>query len=333
MVLDGLAVPADLVAEIITHDSFNVRILSIRDVQHLNERKLQQALLYAIRPSRPENKPKLQGLYVFGPKDAAPTPRFKKHINRFPPGIAPIDTLPSYQGIMASRGAQIGAEWNKKSQEALDEDAPLNSDLWLGKCGKIFPRLISSDWASTLHACQGPISFDAVLCQAPRHKLPDESFSSAWYAQLDFHLAPQVATYALGGCSGCGSAPEGFSKFGSSSLDRLPLLAPVPLHSSTTKSAKAPFKTEVEKKLLVRCFECLKNRYCESCHRWWCEDCYQTPGQGHSNSNEPQPWEAGAVPVELPKENVKVHIHRGFCVESCLVGEMMSGAGSNDMWG
>jgi hypothetical protein len=322
LVLDGLAVPADLVAEIIIHDSFNVRILSIRDVQHLNERKLQQALLYAIRPSRPENAPKLKGLYVFGPKDPAPTPRLKKQIDRYPPGIAPIDTIPSYTGVVGSQGAQIGAEWNKKSHEALEAEVTRNSDSWFGKSGKIFPRMVSPDWASTLHACQELISFDAVLCQAPRHKLPDGSFSSAWYARPDFHLAPQVATHALGGCYGCASAPEGLCQFDTLTLSRLPLLAPVPLHSSTIKSAKAPFQGGVEKKLLVRCFECLKNRYCESCHKWWCEDCYETPGQGLDNSNKPQPWETSAGQVSDSKKNVKVHIHMGLCVESCLVARI-----------
>lgn len=318
LILDNLAVPADLVAEIITHDSFNVRILSIRNVQRLNERVIQQALLFAIRPSRPENTPKLQGLYIFGPKDAAPTPRFKRHVNKYPHGIAPIDTVPSYRGTMSSQGTQIGAEWNNKSREALEEEATRNRNLWFGRTGKIFPKLVSLDWASTLHACQGRISFDAVLCSGPRHQLPTESSSSAWYTHSDFHITPQVATHALEGCSGCGTCPEGFSKFGTSPMDRLPLLAPVPLHSSTTKSAKIPLQGEVEKKLLVRCIECLKNLYCESCHRWWCEDCYEIPGQGYDASSVTQPWESTvASPVQNPEKNVKVHM--GLCVENCLV--------------
>lgn len=322
LVLDGLAVPADLVAEIITHDSFNVRILSIRDVQHLNERKLQQALLYAIRPSRREGTPKLQGLYVFGQKQAIAAPVIKRHVNRYPPGIAPIDTIPIYRGVMASQGAQIGAEWNKKSQEVLEEEAIRNSDLWFGKCGKVLTKPIGSEWASTLQACQGLLSFDAVLCHGPRHRIRDETAPSAWYAQADMHIGPQIATHALGACSGCGAAPEGLCKFGSTNVTRLPLLSPVPLHTSTSKSAKAPFRGQVEKKLLMRCFECLKNRYCESCHKWWCEDCYEAQGQGQDSSG------AGMLPRDS-----KVHIHMGLCVESCLVGEMMAGAGSNGMWG
>jgi hypothetical protein len=68
LVLDGLSVTADLVSEIICLDSLNARILPIREVQNLNERKLQQAL-YAIRPSRPSNTPQLEALYFFGPKE------------------------------------------------------------------------------------------------------------------------------------------------------------------------------------------------------------------------------------------------------------------------
>jgi hypothetical protein len=329
LILDGLAVPADLVAEVIIHNSFNVRILSIRDVQHLNEPKLQEALLDAIRPSKAENTPKLQGLYIFGPKDAPPISGFNRYVNKYPPGIAPIDTLPSYRVVAAPQGAQIGAEWNMKSQEALEEEATLNSDLWFGKRGKIFPRSISSHWAGTLHACHGMISFDAVLCNGPRHQLPTERSTSAWYSRPEFHVAPQVATHALEGCSRCGSSPEGISKFGTSPMHRLPLLAPVPLQSSTTKSAKAPPQGGVEKKLLVRCIECLKSRYCKSCHRWWCEDCYDVPGQGY-NTSIAQSWEMAEL-AENPEENVKVRMD--LCVDNSLVGGMTSGAGNHGMRG
>jgi hypothetical protein len=322
LVLDGLAVPADLVTEIITTESFNVRILSIRDVQHLNQRKLQQALLYAIRSSRPEGTPKLQGLYIFGPKDTPLVSTCKKDVFKYPPGIAPIDTVPSYRGIMSSLGAQIGSEWNKKSQEAMDEEATRQSDLWFGKSGNIFPKPALTDWSSTMQSCLGLISFDAVLCSGPRHAIGD---SSAWYSQPDSHVSPQIGTIALEGCSGCGSAPEGLAKFASSSMDRLPLLAPVPIHSSTTKAAKRPPHGEFEKKLLVRCIECLKSRYCESCHKWWCEDCYQAPGQ----SLEPTSLES-SFPAE---KSATVKVLMDLCVDDCLVGEMMSGAGSNGMWG
>ena len=293
-------------------------------MQHLNERKLQQALLYAIRPSRPKGTPRLQGLYIFGPKDSKAFPRVNKHVNVYPPGIAPTDTMPTYRGVTTSQGAQIGAEWNKKSQEALENEVSQNSDMWFGKCGKIYPKLISLDWASTIHACQHLICFDAILCHGRRH------FSNGWSPQLDSQPYRRAATYALEGCSSCKSAPEGLSKYGVSSIGSFPLLAPVPLHSSTTKSAKAPFQGQIDKKLLVRCIECLKDRYCESCRRWWCENCYEIPNQ--IVLYEGGSWEAETTGV-CRRQEKQVKVHMGLCVENCLVGEMMSGAGSNGMWG
>lgn len=65
LVLDGLSVTADLCNEIIADPRYNVRILSVRGVKNLNERRLRGALKYACRPSRPAGTPKLKGLYIF----------------------------------------------------------------------------------------------------------------------------------------------------------------------------------------------------------------------------------------------------------------------------
>lgn len=331
LVLDGLAVPADLVTEIITHDSFNVRVLSIRDAQHLNERKLQQALLYSIRSSRPPNTPKLQGLYIFGPKDTSFS-RSRRRINKCLAETAEANTRPSFGGVVSSQGAQIGAQWNIKSEDALAEDMARNGDKWFEKTGKIFPKVPSLEWAEVIQACQGIISFDAVLCSGPRHSslAAVESKSTKWYHHSDYFLPPKVASHALDGCSGCGRAPEGFAHVGFSPNDRFPLVAPPPLHASTIKSAKIPPHSgcEPEKKLMVRCMDCLRARFCESCHQWWCEDCYEIQNQGHSAHSS---WESVGQESEGSDKNVKVHM--GLCVESCLVSEMMSGAGSNGMWG
>ncbi|TVY44407.1 hypothetical protein LSUB1_G002064 [Lachnellula subtilissima] len=282
LILDGLSVTADLITEIICRDSFNVRILSIREVQNLNERKLQQALLYAIRPSRPSGTLKLEALYFFGPKDALPVSRFRKHINSYPPGIAPIDTVPSYGGVIHSLGAQIGARWNEKSGDTLADEIERSGDKWYRNSGKVILKEPSLEWAETLRACQGIISFDAVLCRGPRHSesvaIGKDLPSSHWYQHQDAHLSPRVATHAIEGCCVCGTSPEGFSYFGTSHMEQFPLLAPPPLLASTAKSAKAPTRADtLSKKLLVRCLDCLRNRFCESCHKWWCEDCYEVP--------------------------------------------------------
>jgi hypothetical protein len=318
LILDGLAVPADLVTEIITQESFHVRILSIRDIEHMNERKLQEALLYAIRPSRPASMPKLQGIYIFGPKDS-PVPA-RRQIRQCPQERALNGTVPSPGGLMTSQGARIGAQWNAKSGDVLA--AEIARDKWFERSGKIFPGIISSDWASVVQACQGIISFDAVLCAGPRHTVLQAvgGTKSAWYNKPEFYIPPKVATHALDGCSGCGRAPEGLSKLGFATMDRFPLLAPPTLHSSTTKAAKTPSRgIDHEKKLLVRCIDCLRNRYCESCHQWWCEDCYEV---ANSRRNPKQPYH---VVFESAQSDKTVKVHMGLCVERCLVGKMMSG--------
>lgn len=311
-----------------------MRLLSIREVRNLNERKLQQALIYALRTSRPVNTLQLQGLYIFGSKDRFSSPRVSRHINRYLPGVAPIDTLPSYGGVMYSQGAQIGAQWNQKSEDALADELDNRSDKWYQANGKVIPKPPSLEWATTMLACQGFISFDAVLCNGPRHSAAalaiDQSSKSPWYRRSCAHISARVATHSIGACVSCEKAPEGHSKFGTTPLSRFPLLAPPPLHSSTSKSAKKPLSAD-DNRLLVRCMDCLKGRFCETCHKWWCEDCYEVPENSYSQVS-PQPWEtAVSFPSGHPEQNVKVHM--GLCVEDCLVAEIMSGAGSNGMWG
>jgi hypothetical protein len=320
LILDGLAVPADLATEIISSDEFNVRILSVRGVKHLNQRKLQQALLYAIRPSRPETTPKLQGLYIFGPPEPLVSAGTRRENTIGSPEIRRNDT-----GVMSSQGAQIGAQWNAKSGDALAAD--MNRDNWFERSGEIFPGLRAhSGWAGVIQACQGILSFDAVLCAGPRHSAADAVHKSAWYHNIEYYIEPKVATHSLDGCNGCGRAPEGLSVLDHSSMDRFPLLAPATLQSSTIKAAKTPTRGNgLVKKLMVRCQECLRGRYCESCYKWWCEDCYPTSSHGYHNTI--QGW------TDSAQTDKKVKVHMGLCVQSCLVEQMMSGAGSNGMWG
>jgi hypothetical protein len=298
--------------------SFNVRILSIRGVHHLNEVKIQQALSYVIRPDRPANTPKLQGLYIFGPDDIHKSAAMMRSSGY-------LSGNPSHGGVLSTPGAQIRAEWNQNSSDALAE---ARNNKWFGKSGKILQMAPSSEWAATIQACKGIISFDAVNCMGPRHGpwgcAAETQTELPWFSETEQYVPPRVATYALEGCSGCGTAPEGLARLGLSPMERFPLLAPPPIHSSTVKAAKTPsYRTGVDRRLLVRCGDCIQRRYCESCHKWWCEDCYEVSNQGHN-------WSAGGM-ENHEKKNVKVHM--GLCVENCLFGEMMSGAGSNGMWG
>lgn len=250
LVLDGLSVTSELCHEIINDASFNVRVLSIREVKNLNHGKLCQALQYACRPTRRAGSPRLKALYVFGPRDIL---------------TAAQKSDPS--------GTSISTEWNQRSQSALASSLQHAGDAWWHKKGRIIPRPVSQEWANCMLACQGLIAFDAVLCQGPRHRN-----SPAYKGGSDSDNAPAVATYALVGCETCHEAPEGLTHPGSALLAKLPLLAPLPLLSSSLRAATTP--REPCSAFVPRCFDCIRERYCTGCNKWWCESCYELPGQG-----------------------------------------------------
>ncbi|KAF2731356.1 hypothetical protein EJ04DRAFT_498794 [Polyplosphaeria fusca] len=265
MVLDGLSVPADLVREIIAEDRFNVRILSIREARNLNERKLMQVLRYAVRPSRPAGTPRVKGIYFFSPRDPPPVQEQSKK------------TPPPSRGVLSTEGAQIGAEWNQKSSEALDAALARTDDKWYQGSGRMFAKRPSLEWAETLKACEGMIAFDAVLCRGPRHD-PNKTYVSEGAPNPSSYLKPAIASVALGpaGCENCHSCPERPAVFGQSPASELPLLTPVPIHSSSIRAAQMPraHGCHGSVPLFARCEECLKGRWCERCHKWWDEECY-----------------------------------------------------------
>jgi hypothetical protein len=330
LVLDGLSVTAELVKELLTEDRYNVRLLSIREVKHLNERKLQQYIRYAVRPSRPEGSPRVKGIYMFGPRDRSYEPE---------PTRAPSPS--ASRGILSSQGAQIGAEWNEKSSRALNTALSRTSDRWYQSSGRMITKRPSSEWAEVIQACEGLIAFDAVLCRGPRHD-PSNTIvrDTGSVPNPTVFLRPTIATVALGpaGCESCHSSSEGPAIYAYSPTSCFPLLSPVPLHASTLHAARIPHTTDGSSRpppLYMRCEDCLKGRWCERCHKWWDEPCYA--GSTLAQRTELQQTELaetftteGTISM-IPKETIKVHM--GLCVDHCLVGEMMAGAGSNGMWG
>lgn len=281
LILDGLSVTAELVHDIISDPSFSVRILSLRGVKNLNEPKLRAALQMAVRPSRPDGTPRLQGLYIFGAKD--------------PPSL-PATPAPT-------TGTTITSGWNQRSLQTLVAALHQVADecLWYDKKGTIIPRPIPTEWAETMLSCAGIISFDAVLCRGPRH------LNSPAYGSIDIAAnsppSPHVpskwaaATHAVDGCAGCGAAPEGWTVWGESTgsdgsddTSRFPLLAPTPIHSSNIRVAMCPSGAQAypsrasrttaktTRRFIARCMECLRDRYCWACSKWWCEKCF-TLGQ------------------------------------------------------
>ncbi|KAF2763662.1 hypothetical protein EJ03DRAFT_332545 [Teratosphaeria nubilosa] len=263
LILDGLSVPADLVREIVSEDRYRVKVLSIREAKNLNQGKLQQVLRYICRPTRPGATPKLKALYFFGPKDAA------WNVVSQQQRLAGSQAL----GVTASPGAQVGAQWDTRCTSPLTADLFDEESKWYQPTGRALRRP-QSDWPDTLQLCKGLIAFDAVLCRGPRHDITQVD-------SKDF-LQPTIATIALGpaGCGTCHTSPETPAVFGESHASALPLLAPPPLHSSTTRAAQIPHhrdKHHNPPKLILRCEDCLRGRWCERCNRWWCEPCYQEP--------------------------------------------------------
>lgn len=270
---------ADLVHEIISDSSYSVRILSLRDAKNLDEPKLRTVLQTAVRRSRPEGTPRLKGLYIFGAKEPPPLPA--------PP--APPRDESSLPG------------WNLRPHKALTAALHDGADkcLWYDKRGRNIPRHVPEGWASTVRACAGLISFDAVLCRGPRHA------NSPAHGTIDIvaNSPPPpykpskwaIATHSVEGCDECGSAPEGWTTWGESAgIDadgdtyRFPLLAPPPLHTSNLKAAccprggdmssRATWTTQASgkrpRRFIARCLECLRDRCCWSCSKWWCERCF-----------------------------------------------------------
>ncbi|KAK4099419.1 hypothetical protein N658DRAFT_498342 [Parathielavia hyrcaniae] len=300
--LDGLSVTAELVHDILVDPAFSVRILSIRGVKNLNERKLRSALQYACRSSRPEGMPRLKALYVFGPRESAVPALGAAHERSGSSSPVSPTTVPP----------ACNSRSHKASTDALDDD----SEAWYVRRGSQFPHRISPEWASTLVACSGIISFDSVLCTGPRH-FNSPAWGTVNIEALDaaaFSTAPSVphfgvATHSLGGCASCGSAPEGWTVWGEETvacrrdsdgrrtsessmadLARFPLLAPPPMHSASlhvamcpagqTVRSRLPFIPTVKQqkaRLIPRCFDCIRDRYCGRCHQWWCESCYIGP--------------------------------------------------------
>ena len=336
LILDGLSVPADLVRELICDEPYNIRILSIREVKNLNERKLLQVLKYAVRPSRPEKTPKLKGLYFFGPSD--------RTLSGGRESSQGSSLSLASTGVMSSAGAQLGLQWNRKSHQALSTSLAMDGDQWYQASGKMITKPYLPEWASLLELCRGIIAFDAVLCRSFRHELEPidrsptnfEPSTAAGTAKVpDYHISPSVAIFALGptGCAQCHTSPEGPAVLSISPVEHLPLLAPPPRHSSTVKAAQSLVpSTCIPPPLFARCGECLFNRRCERCDKWWCEECCNASGiSTYTIMQKTEMLEEGTDWTDGVNENIKVH--GGLCVERCLVEEEMAGAGSGGMWG
>lgn len=278
LVLDGLSVPADLVADIVLTDRFNVNILSIRECQNLNERKLMQVIQHAVRPSRPEGTPRIKGIYHFSPVNPPPRTVVRRRYRDWWSSRVGASRSPSQSSSSAS----------SDNEEEAQAPKPLQHE-WYSATGKMYKHSIEDGWAQTLKKCEGIIAFDAVLCRGPRHdpstymKVDEDEESAPQEAPL---LSPAIATVALGprGCDGCHSSPEGPAIWGQSPSEEFPMLGPVPLHVSSIAAAKQPQQIPGRHPFFIaRCTDCLTDRWCHRCNKWFCSNCLPNPQHLQAN--------------------------------------------------
>ncbi|GAD94883.1 hypothetical protein NFIA_028700 [Paecilomyces variotii No. 5] len=270
LILDGLSVPADLVADIVLTDRFNVTILSIRDCLHLNERKLIQTLQHAVRPTRPKGTPRVKGIYHFTPRNAPRSPSRAKYRDWW--------------------SSQIASSASRSAETTVDPNSDSSLDDWYKPSGKLLKGSIEEGWAQTLKKCEGIIAFDAVLCRGPRHDVNLFSSNENGPQPEGRLLGPAIATVALGpsGCDRCHKAPEGFATWGQSPDEQFPLLSPPPLHSSKISPARCPVVPGYDAPLLLaRCNDCVTDRWCHRCNKWFCSSCLPQPGRVNVRSLSP----------------------------------------------
>jgi hypothetical protein len=288
------------VHEILTdHTTYSVRILSLRGCKHLNEQKLRGALQYICRASRPEGTPKLKGMYFFGEPISRPEEQQDQQQQKSASPASQHSSPPPVTNTIASTWNARSQQALESSQAEQDCDG----DEWYSRKGYQFAssttstgaprhRPINADWAQTLVACHGLIAFDAVLCMGPAHvNSPAQRRASMadlvaavragtmtnLTTQPEVFIPPSapfpprpaplmwaVATYGLEGCSGCGSAPEGWTVWGENEqypeestrssgyegdhseelldphVGRFPLLGHPPMHSVSVRVAMCP---------------------------------------------------------------------------------------------
>jgi len=112
----------------------------------------------------------------------------------------------------------------------------------------------SNEWALVISNCKD-ICFDTRACRGSKHRTDEAGY-----------IEPRISEIKLEGrCSGCGIIPTS---------EGLPdvLVAPAPLHSSTIKVACKGADGNPTADVL-RCEMCVRERWCEGCGQWWCEDC------------------------------------------------------------
>lgn len=237
LVLDGLSVTAELVHTILTDPRFQVRILSLREATNLNHGRLMQSLRYACRATRPEGTPRLQGVYVFGPRDA--------------PATAPDGWYQRRGRMVAQPAAEGWAETLLACRPTLAFDAVLCTG----------PRHRNS----AAHGAPGA----PITGVTERHPWRVATYALGGCASCGG--APEGFTAYGGAAEAAGLLPLLAPVSARSSHVRSAVRPKDIASSSASSSARRPAE------FVPRCQDCVRERYCFACNQWWCEACYQVP--------------------------------------------------------
>ncbi|EXJ66947.1 uncharacterized protein A1O5_10142 [Cladophialophora psammophila CBS 110553] len=338
LVLDDLAsVTVDLINDIVTRSEYNVRLLSIRRCLNVNQFKLQQLLCHLCRLSRPEGTPRLQGLYVFTPPSSLSQEQAFDFSHAFHYNF---DTV----GTIDPEGVQLGGHAPTNGGARSRDVEP-----WYDASGHVISqgRAARTSWEETLQTCQGIISFDAVLCTHMHADMASVLHpASREYLTDNKPGIPPLASVALGprGCASCGRSPHGAPVWGESDLRAFPLLWPPPHTGKLVDAVRPPLRLAEDgrilpQRLIVSCTWCLTNRHCDSCHQWWCADCYnperskrlayvenlEHPG-GPNLTSRMDRGEDLTPPGGFLANSDPLKVFNGLCVETCLVAKCTAGA-------
>ena len=308
LILDRQPISVTIAWTILKDPSYNIRLLSIKEVRGFMFDEFFKLVRYLIRPSRPRQTPKLKGLYFFLDHH-----HYEAWNEREDQAQATRNTPTN--SITNVPGAQLGVSSGMHEQNGWSRG--FKNDAWYGHRGEVCGRRGADPAAADLlEACEGLIAFDATICRHSRELYNDPR--------------PKIATVRLDGCASCGSCPEGPACPGKSPESHLPLVSPPPLHSATVKAAQSLDTSMTggsHPEFIARCEFCLTDRWCSNCNVWWCEDCYSSP---HAKANVEGLSSLSAMPMA---SYAAMKVHNGLCVERCLVKELLRKGGEGGMWG
>ncbi|KAF3929504.1 hypothetical protein ABW19_dt0201856 [Dactylella cylindrospora] len=245
LILDGLPMNFDRLNKLLLSPYQRISILSVRDCP-VNQPVFMQTLHFLVRPG--SNSP-LKGVYMFGKSNG--TPRAKNRWQR----VGEIEFIEGWaETILACEGKivfDIGLCKGSKHMSFLPlEDGftpnPV-SEIELGST----PVSVESGFSGFAWSAHDSEQSSVTSTSA---------MEEVWLPQL----APKLATRKIERrCEGCNMPPVGCST---------KLYAPVPVLTSDIRIACRPRLGEPEE--VHMCEDCTRERLCEGCGKWWCENCF-----------------------------------------------------------